>query len=244
MSALNCFLTSDAAHVFSDASVYLPTNLKVAAFANKVTILPQYNAVIGSTGRFVNITLLGIAFAELEFDDFDHLASDFASVVKRAVARTNQIDPNNPDMWGDEFTFGLAGWSPAQNAPAFFSVKSAAGNGEELAAVPATKFYSPAAVYEGADDSITRFKFDPDRPGESGLEIMRAQRLRKFSPLGKVGVQHSTYYAIGGWCQHSIISRDGISVKVLQRWPDQIGRTVMPVPVMPGSLMGGTFGGR
>jgi hypothetical protein len=31
---------------------------------------------------------------------------------------------------------------------------------------------------------------------------------------------------------------------VLERWSDQIGRTVMPVPVMPGSMMGGTFGGR
>jgi hypothetical protein len=241
MSALNVFLTADAAHVFTDAAVYEPKNLKVGAFANKVTILPQYNAVIGSTGRFVNITLLGIAFAELQYENFDHLADDFASVVKRAVARTNQIDPNNPDMWGDEFTFGLAGWSPAQNAPAFFVV-SAVGNGQELAAVPATKYCSPSAAFEG-DTSITGIKFDPERPGESGLEILKAQRLTKFSPLGNVGVKYSTYYAIGGFCQHTIVSRDGISVKVLERWPDQIGRTVMPVQPRTGSLTaGGTFG--
>ena len=98
-------------------------------------------------------------------------------------------------------------------------------------------------MFEGVDDSITRFKFDPERPGESGLEIMRAQRLKKFSPLGNVGVKHSTYYAIGGFCQHTKICRDGISVKVLERWPDKIGSTVMPVmPVKPGSMMGGTFG--
>jgi hypothetical protein len=241
MSALNCFLTPDAAHVFTDAAIYEPRNLTVGAFANKVTILPQYNAVIGSTGRFVNITLLGIAFAELQYENFDHLAEDFASVTKRAVARTNQIDPNNPNMWGDEFTFGLAGWSPKQNAPAFFVVKSAA-NGQKLAAVPATKFYSPAAVFEGVDDSITRFKFDPERPGESGLEIMRAQRLKKFSPLGNVGVKHSLYYAIGGFCQHTVISRDGIGVKVLEHWPDKIGSTVMPV--QPRSSVSGTFGTR
>ena len=243
MSAFNCFLTPDAAHVFTDAAIYQPTNLKVGAFANKVTILPQYNAVIGSTGRFINLLLLGIAFAELEYDNFDLLADDFASVVKRAVARTNQIDPNNPDMWG-EYTFALAGWSPKQNAPAFFSVKSVAGNGEEVAAVPATKYYNPAAAVEGFDDSITRFKFDPERPGESGLEIMRAQRLKKFAPLGNVGVKYSTYYAIGGFCQHTIVSRDGISVKVLEHWPDKIGSTVMPVQPRTGSLIGGTFGGQ
>jgi hypothetical protein len=216
MSAFNCFLTPTEAHTFSDAAIYLSTNLKIAAFASKMTILPQYNAVIGSTGRFVNLTLLGIAFAELQYENFDHLADDFASVVKRAVARTNQIDPNNPDMWGDEFTFGLAGWSPAQNAPAFFVV-SAVGNGQELAAVPATKYYSPSAVFEG-DTSITGIKFDPDRPGESGLEILRAQRRTKFRPLGNVGVKYSTYYAIGGFAQHTVVSRDGISVKILERW--------------------------
>jgi hypothetical protein len=242
MSALNCFLTSDAAHFFTDAAVCEPRNLKVAAFTNKLILLPQFNAAIGSTGRFINLTLLGIAFAELQHENFDHLADDFASIVKRAVARTNQIDPNNPNMWGDEYTFALAGWSPKQNAPAFFVV-SAVGNGQELAAVPATKYYSPSAAFE-SDTSITGIKFDPDRPGESGLEIMRAQRLKKFSPLGKVGVQHSTYYAIGGWCQHSIVSRDGISVKILERWPDRIGSSVMPIQPRTGTMIGGTFGGR
>jgi cold shock CspA family protein len=180
---------------------------------------------------------------EIRYENFDHLADNFASEVKRAVARTAHIDPNNPDLWG-EYIFGLAGWSQKQNAPAFFSVKNAAGDGQEITAVPATKFYSPSAVFEGADDSITRFKFDPGRPGESGLAIMQAQRLQKFSPLGNVGVKHSMYHAIGGFCQYTKISRDGILVKVLERWSDQIGRTVMPVPVMPGSMMGGTFGGR
>lgn len=241
MSALNCFLTPDSAHVFTDAAIYEPKNLKVAAFASKVTLLPQYNAVIGSTGRYYNLLLLSTAFAELEFDNFDHLASDFVPLVKRAVAKTNQIIPNGAEMWG-EYTFGLAGWSPKQNAPAFFSVKGAAGNGQEVAAVPATKYYSPSAVVEGFDDSITRFKFDPERPGESGLEIMRAQRLKKFPPLGNVGVKHHLYHAIGGFCQHTIVSRDGISVKVLERWPDKIGSTVMPVPA--GSIIPGTFGTR
>jgi hypothetical protein len=242
MSAFNCFLTPTEAHVFSDAAIYEPRNMTVGAFANKVTILPQYNAVIGSTGRFVNITLLGIAFAELQYENFDLLADDFASVVKRTVARTNQIDPNNPNMWGDDYTFGLAGWSPKQNAPAFFVVAS--GAGKEVAAEPATKYYSPASVFDGFDDSITRFKFDPERPGESGLEIMHAQRLKKFSPLGNVGVKHSTYYAIGGFAQHTVVSRDGISVKVLEHWPDRIGSTVMPVLPRTGSMIGGTFGGR
>jgi hypothetical protein len=239
MSALNVFLTPDAAHMFTDAAIYEPKNIKIAAFASKVTLLPQFNAAISATGRYSNLMLLSGFIAELEFDNFDHLASDFAQLVKRAVAKTNEIIPNGAEMWG-EYTFGLAGWSPKQNAPAFFSVKNSVANG---AAVPATKYYSPSAVFEGVDDSITRFKFDPERPGESGLEIMGAQRLKKFPILG--GDKYSTYHAIGGFCQHTIVSRDGISVKVLERWPDKIGSTVMPVmPVKPSSMMGGTFGGR
>jgi|GEM_PF-1749387 hypothetical protein len=241
MSALNCFLTPDAAHVFTDAALYEPEKIKVGAFASKVTLLPQYNAVIGSTGRYYNQMLLSFAFAELQYDNFDCLAADFAPLVKRAVAKTNLIAPNGAYMWG-EYTFGLAGWSPKQNSPAFFVVAS--GPGKEVAAVPATKYYSPAAVFDGVDDSITRFKFDPERPGESGLAIMRAQRLKKFSPLGNVGVKHSLYHAIAGFCQHTIVSRDGISVKILERWPDKIGAAVMPVMPEPGSMMGGTFGGR
>jgi hypothetical protein len=239
MSAFNCFLTSDAAHVFTDAAIYEPRNLKVAAFASKVSLLPQYNAVIGFTGPYHNLPLLGTFMAGLQYDNFDHLAAEFVSVIRRAVAKTNDIFPNGAAMWG-EYTFGLAGWSPKQSAPAFFSVKNSVANG---AAVPATKYYSPSAVFEGVDDSITRFKFDPERPGESGLEIMGAQRLKKFPILG--GDKYSTYHAIGGFCQHTIVSRDGISVKVLERWPDRIGSSVMPVmPVKPGSMMAGTFGGR
>jgi hypothetical protein len=237
MSVFNVFLTPTEAHIFSDAAVYEPRNMTVGAFANKLTILPEHSAVIGGTGRYYNLLLLGIAFAEHRYDDFDHLASDFGPLVKRAVAKTNQIDPNNPNLWGDDYTFGLAGWSPSRNAPAFFSVKG----GEEVA-VPATKYYSPAAVFDGVDDSITRFKFDPERPGESGLAIMRAQRLKKFSPLGNVGAKHGTYFAIGGFAQYTKICRDGINIKILERWPDQIGRTVMPVQPRTGSLTAGTFG--
>ena len=236
MSAFNCFLTSDAAHVFTDAAIYESGNLKVAGFASKVSLLPQYNAVIGFTGPYNNLSLLSTFIAGLQYDNFDHLAAEFVSVIKRAVAKTNDIFPNGAAMWG-EYTFGLAGWSPKQSGPAFFSVN----NGQEVA-VPATKYYNPDAAVEGFDDSITRHTFDPDRPGESGLEIMRAQRLTRFSPLGNVGVKHSRYFAIGGFAQHTTVSRDGISVKILERWPDQIGRTVMPVQPRTGSLTAGTFG--
>jgi hypothetical protein len=241
MSVLNVFLTSDAAHVFTDAAIYESENLKVAAFASKVSLLPQYNAVIGFTGPYHNLPLLSTFIAGLQYDNFDHLAAEFVSVIKRAVAKTNDIFPNGAAMWG-EYTFGLAGWSPKQSAPAFFSVKNDGANGQEVA-VPATKYYNPAAVFDVGDDSITRFKFDPERPGESGLEIMRAQRLTRFSPLGNVGVKHSRYFAIGGFAQYTKICRDGISIKILERWPDQIGRTVMPVQPRTGSLTaGGTFG--
>jgi hypothetical protein len=242
MSAFNCFLTSDAAHVFTDAANYESENLKVVAFASKVSLLPQYNAVIGFTGPYHNLPLLSTFISGLQYDNFDHLAAEFVSVIKRAVAKTNDIFPNGAAMWG-EYTFGLAGWSPKQSAPAFFSVKNDGANGQEVA-VPATKYYNPDAAVEGFDDSITRHKFDPDRPGESGLAIMQAQRLTRFSPLGNVGVKHNTYHAIGGWCQHTVISRDGISVKVLEHWPDRIGSTVMPVLPRTGSMIGGTFGGR
>lgn len=58
-------------------------------------------------------------------------------------------------------------------------------------------FLNPGCVHE-SDRSLIDLKFDPNRPSESGLAIVRAQRGMKTD---------GGAYAIGGWCQMTVVSQ-------------------------------------
>ena len=52
-------------------------------------------------------------------------------------------------------------------------------------------------------------------PVQDGLRIMRAQRGLRF-PHPVTGEMQP---AVGGFCQHTVITAQGISTSILERWP-------------------------
>lgn len=55
-----------------------------------------------------------------------------------------------------------------------------------------------------------------------GLQIMKKQRSTLFAPHGT----EIEMYCVGGAAQHTVVDRDGISIKVIKRWPDVVGKPV------------------
>ena len=131
----------------------------------------------------------------------------------------------NADAFG-HFTAGLAGWSAKQGRPAFGCVRTFAEDVPAFELQRATRYISPSQAH-GYDGSILSLPFDPARPAESGLAIMQAQREKRFRSINGSD-QHKLYHAVGGFCQHTTVTRDGISIAVLERWPDEIGKSVTP----------------
>lgn len=219
MSVLNCFLTPDAAHVFTDGALFTP-DMTVAGFASKVIPLPHFPAVLSAVGSLWITPLMAAALAESTLIDFDDLLDAFPRIVETSLGKL----PNG-NTFG-HFTAGLAGWSAKHGRPAFGCVRTF---DEELPAFElqrATRYISPSQshIYDG---SILSLPFDPARPAESGLSIMQAQRKGRFRAINGED-QHKLYHAVGGFCQHTTVTGEGISINVLERWPDQVGRPVTP----------------
>lgn len=220
MSVMNCFLTADAAHVFTDGAIYTPPDMTVVGFASKVLPLPQYPAVVSAVGALWVTPILGAALAESFARGFDELLDAFPQVIETYLGKLPNREAFGP------FTAGLAGWSVKDDRPAFGYVRSYGDEVPAFEITRATRFLCPAQSHT-YDREILSLPFDPSRPGESGLEIMRAQRIKRFTSLNG-GDQYRTHHAVGGFCQHTSVTRDTISMTVLERWPDEIGRPLAP----------------
>lgn len=51
---------------------------------------------------------------------------------------------------------------------------------------------------------------------------MCEQRIQKFQPAGL----EAEVYAVGGFCQHTRVTPNEVTVRVLTRWPDKIGKKI------------------
>ncbi len=65
---------------------------------------------------------------------------------------------------------------------------------------------------------------------DDGLAIFEERRRTPFAPLNGMPVGHY----VGGALQMAQISRAGVEVFQLHKWPDEIGRSIKPLSIVPG----------
>lgn len=220
MSALNAYLSADAAHIFADGALYSANDGVMRGVSSKLIVLPHVDAVVGAVG-LAQVGVLAIsAFAEQGFKTFDDFVANAAAVLRKTYDETpEKTGMPQSRIWGDSFIVGIAGWSHVADAPQFISIANFDRLGiPAFEAVPAKQFYHPAAW---------QTEFDANDPIGSGLRVMRAQRLTLYTSL------HSTdpfnqIHSVGAFCQHACVTRDGISTKVLEKWPDKLGERITP----------------
>ncbi|RZN11001.1 hypothetical protein CWO91_10270 [Bradyrhizobium genosp. SA-3] len=204
MTAINVFKSSDAVHIFSDGAFHLSGKLR--GIGTKVHTIPEHNAVFGVTGLSVIPTLLAAQLTETQFPGLRSLADAMADLVKTCSARGKAV--------GHHLTgrcdVVLAGWS--ENAGALIHVVECHLD-HNLFKGGAVERYIRPSVAGSAD---MRFP-------EDGLQLLAKQRAAKFSrpdagTFGSVTVGG----LVGGFAQHTQVGADGIRIKVLKRWPDEI----------------------
>jgi hypothetical protein len=233
MSAMNVFLTPDAAHIFTDGTG-LDNDMRVACYSAKLVPIAHLPAVLSVVGHGFVLNFLAIDLQSSTARDFDELARTIGPTLKKYVEAAGKCLP----LARDPFVAGLAGWSVKDDRPAFISVRPY-DSPEASAFEPAwaTRFITPAAAH-GMDYEILNLSFDPDRPAESGLEIMRAQRSKLFRSHHNLA-DHRPHHVVGGFCQHTVLTRDLITTRVIERWNDEIGKPI-ELPFSPPSS-GGFF---
>ncbi len=212
MSAMNVFVT-DAVHVFTDGGHYSLDDMKLRAIGNKIAFLPHLNAVIASTGYAHATTLISNFLIDKPFATFDDLADGFGDYLKWCMAHCASIGV--PRDWA-QLEVLLAGWSEADAKPKAFVVRDhRKGNEPPFQTVEYSRYVSPehprfASIYAG----------DVDDVATAGLDLMRAQREIRF---GVEGAKSNVvgHQVVAGFCQHTVVDRDGIHSRILERWPDR-----------------------
>lgn len=215
MTALNCFLTDAAGFMYTDGATYdESTGGHVMGVSSKVLALPHYNAVVGFAGVGWGTTMLALHLAEKRLSGFDALKDAFPMQVKEVVERTREI-PGMGD-WGATLLM-LMGWSETLAAPDAIVVRVSDNDGyTAFQPVKVTAFRHPAA-----DD----IPFDPQFAERDGLALMEAQRRMELQAI--VNPAWLGHY-VGGFCQQTVVTAQGIQIKNLKTWPDRIGKVINP----------------
>lgn len=216
MTALNIHVSSDCVDVFTDSAIFdMKKGGSAEGFGSKVIPLPHQGAIMAATGfSWVSIMMAGV-IATSGIETFDGLAERLPVVIAEAIRR----DPGGAATYG-KFELAFAGFSEARNAAEAYVLYSYADQGWPAWRLRKVGNYTSPMISK---------RFDPTDIVGSGLQILEYQRLEL---CGGRGFKDVAFHAVGGVAQHTRIDREGISMKVIKRWPDVIGEPVDPLRVV------------
>ncbi|KRE13461.1 hypothetical protein ASE63_18485 [Bosea sp. Root381] len=223
MSVVNIVHGSNAVHMFTDAGLFAADG-SVTALLHKAHPVPHLGAVFSSRGSYWFMQKIVTAISH-HFSTFDEMIAGvralFVSQYERHAEAIAAADAGEFELW-------ICGWSSARARPESYGISSRnlqlAVHGVE----------APAWALQQVGDMVLprdgRFRqrlaaHPTNSIEELGIAIAECQRqLRGFTPSG-VEVT-----GIAGFIQATTVTSDGITTKILRRWPDQVGQFVSPSP--------------
>jgi hypothetical protein len=209
VSALNAFVCRDAVHVFTDAGVFDQDGRFLGARA-KIDLLPTMAGVIAATGPGDLSRCVAWVLAGENPATFSDLISDFYGTIEKAVAHLRAAN----EVGLETFEIVIAVFDEQEERPRL--AKAISVNGKVTVA-ESNAFRSP--LLAAGDVPV----FDPDHPRESGLALLERQRR---TLCGLTAIPGSAAHVVGGAAHHTVIRKDGVSMSVIRRWPDEMGEPI------------------
>lgn len=217
MTALNTFVTPDAIHIATDGASWLPDG-RIVHEGQKVAILAHLPAVIALRGPSLLIPSL-VANVSANFTEFDGLAAA-APVLFRAVHdqyRTEMEKRGIADDTPRDSEFVLAGWSDERRRLEAYGLQSHDRYGREP--------WQPYEIRSGncnvaPSDSVLLEKVSAvdieDLLSDPESVVLGIMELQREIPLELDDGRKMS--VVGGFCQHTTLTRDGISTRIVKRW--------------------------
>lgn len=226
MSAIITLLARQAAHVFTDGAGY-DQNGKLLQFLTKAYPVPQARLVVSTRGHGIATAALGSLFGSMQSLDeardraigtLEFAESHLGHVWQLSADRgAVQVVVAGLDSEGRPAAFTLANCDCGPDVPAWKVVPI-----EGLAVMPSTPQIAPEIM--GLIDGKRSFD---DITDADCVEIMEVVRRHRLPVIGRDDL--AAVYAIGGFIQATSVSAEGISTRILRRWPDRIGERISPV---------------
>lgn len=218
MTAINALVRRDRVHVMTDGAVFLPEG-EVIGSMQKAYILAQADAVLAVRGPiFIGPALYG-ALNGSSLTGFDDLLSKLIPAVRHSLDSLELFDPDAVAAASARLDLRradvvVAGWSRARGRGEIYKLDTSA---EEWRVEPQGDGFimpgdNPALV---ARLEAHGWNLADERQDERRLlELLNHQRaVADILPDG------ARFATVGAFAQHTVITADGITTRVVVRWP-------------------------
>jgi hypothetical protein len=206
MTALNAFVAADTVHVFSDGGIYNEQG-KMVCLKAKVDLLASMSGVIASTGPVDLSRSLAFVLGKENPATFDELLSGLHGYLAAAVGILEVAKETGLET----FEIIIAAYDEAEDRPRLARAVCVDG---KITVGESNLFRSPKLAPGDIPD------YDTDKPRESGLALLEAQRR---ALCGILAIPGSAAHVVGGVAHHTVVSRDGVTTSIIRRWPDVVG---------------------
>lgn len=234
MTAINVIRQASAVHVLSDGVFCDPDGVvcEIGPNAFELPHLPAVLAIRGPT-HFMPFLVHRLARECRCFDD----------LIRRVVAAALEVYASFPMTLGTVgfgavepgFELVVAGWSTKRNKPESYlvaGVEPEFRQGRKRKAWELLELPEVLIAPRIGDAQIGSIRWtvpesaETFQPEVDGLKLLEAQRRLRGASDGHP--QRGLAHRIGGFIQLATISPDGIVSRILQRWPDEVGRKIEP----------------
>lgn len=246
MTAINAFLRRERGFLMTDGAFYDETGMPLG-FGSKVFAIPNLNAVIAARG-FAGICPLIAPNLSVRFASFDEMVEN----VEPDLVRFADENAQHLEAVGfPDFELHIMGWSEKHRRPRHFMFGTREQEDEDddppftlvendsyVVAPPITdderfRVLPQLGVFLGMPEFTEdmKTKFDPVL---HGVPIMQAQRRSLDTFVGRDG--DNVLCSVGGHIAVAEVGPDGVSQRILHRWPDVAGQPATPTTVSAKNL--------
>jgi hypothetical protein len=224
MTAINIIRQRYRVSILTDGAGYTSDGT-LQGHLTKCMTIPHLRTAVATRGSGLLTALFAANFGCVA-NSFDHLVSIGGAFAEELY------DANFAGICASsetEVEIFIAGWSESNNRPEAYFLCSDDRHGFEpwqFHPIPQDVTVAPLPSPEelkagGFDLSMNPANFDPVRHGVMVMEVQRKMKLQP-SPYG------DECHIVGAFACLTEITKDGISQKIIKRWPDKMGEMIDP----------------
>lgn len=218
MTAINALVRRDRVHVMTDGAVFLPEG-QVIGSMQKVYILAQADAVLAIRGpTYIGPTLYG-ALNGASLTGFDDLLSKLIPAVRHSLDSLELLDPDAVAAVSARLDLRradvvLAGWSQERGRGEIHKLDTSAA---EWQVEPQGDGFIMPGDNPALMERLQAHNWDLSDERQDERRLL--QLVHHQAAVDDLLPNGARFPTAGAFAQHTIITAQGISTRIVERWP-------------------------